>query len=102
MANESFFFQLIDFTICNAWLLYQLEHIKEFPGEKYLDLYDFKRYVSECWMKQNECTAYRRLRKSEGRSVSRVPRPVRFDEKGHWPIVLMDIIIDNAVHFAKG
>ena len=77
------FFHLIDFTICNAWLLYQLEHSKTFPGKKYLDLYDFKRYVSECWMSQNECTAYRRLRKSEGRSE--VPRPVRFDGVGHWP-----------------
>ena len=63
----------------------QLEHRKTFPGEKYLDLYDFKRYVSECWMKQNECTAYCRLRNAEGRPASQVPRPVRFDGKGHWP-----------------
>ena len=47
------FFHLIDLTIANAWFMYQLEHGKTFPGEKYLDLYDFKRYVSECWMKQN-------------------------------------------------
>ena len=42
------FFHLIDFTICNAWLLYQLEHGKTFPGEKHLYLYEFKRHVSEC------------------------------------------------------
>ena len=72
---------MIDSTIFNAWLSYQLEHSKTFPGKKYLDLYDFKRYVSECWMSQNECTAYRRLRKSEG--ISEVPRAVRFDGKGH-------------------
>ena len=37
-------------------------------------------------MKQNECTANRRLRHSVGRSVrSKVPRSVRFDGKNHLP-----------------
>ena len=63
-----------------------MEHSKTFPGKKYFDLYDFKRYVSECWMKQNECTSNRRLRHSVGRSVrSKVPRSVRFDGKNHLP-----------------
>ena len=80
------FLHMVDFTECNAWLLYQLEHGKSFPTTKYLAQYDFKRYVSECWMKQNECTSNRRLRHSVGRSGrSKVPRSVRFDGKNHLP-----------------
>ena len=77
------FLHMIDFTICNAWLLYQLEYGRIYPRKKCLAQYDFKRYVSECWMKQNECTANRRLRHSVGRS--NVPRSVRFDGKNHLP-----------------
>ena len=63
MAYEHFF-HIIDITVCNAWLLYQLEYERTYHNKKYLSQYDFKRYVSECWMKQNECTANRRLRHS--------------------------------------
>ena len=77
------FLHMIDFTVVNAWLLYQLEHGKSYPTKKCLPQYDFKRYVSECWMAQNESTVNRRLRTSVGRS--KVPRTVRFDGKNHMP-----------------
>ena len=78
---------MIDLTICNAWLLYQLEYERTYHHKKCLSQYDFKRYVSECWMKQNECTSNRRLRHSVGRSGrSKVPRSVRFDGKNHLPM----------------
>ena len=83
MAYEHFFLT-IDITIGNAWLLYQIEHEKKYRNKKYLSQYDFKRYVSECWMAQNECTPNRRLRRHTGRS-SPVPRSVRFDTKNHLP-----------------
>ena len=77
------FLHMIDFTVCNAWLLYHLEHRKSYPTKKCLLQYDIKRYVSECWMAQNESTVNRRLRTSVGRS--KVPRTVRFDGKNHMP-----------------
>ena len=80
----SIFFHIIDITVGNAWLLYQIEYEKTYHNKKYLSQYHFKRYISECWMKQNECTANRRLRHSVGRS-SQVPRSVRFDGKNHLP-----------------
>ena len=55
---------------------------RHFLVKKYFDLYDFNRYVSECWMKTNECTAYRRLHHSAGRSV--FLRTVKFDGFGQW------------------
>ena len=33
----------------------------------------------------NQCIDYRRLRNTEGRLASQVPRTVRFDGKDHWP-----------------
>ena len=77
------FLHMIDFTVVNAWLLYQLAHKKSYPTKKCLPQYDFKRYVSKCWMAQNESTVNRRLRTSVGRS--KVPRSVRFDSKNHMP-----------------
>ena len=43
----------MDLTLCNAWLLYVLDHKQTHPGVNVLNLYDFKRSVSECWVKQN-------------------------------------------------
>ena len=41
-------FHLMDLTMCNAWLLYTLEYDLTHPDLKHLDLYQFKRIVSEC------------------------------------------------------
>ena len=79
------FFHLIDLTVCNAWLLYQLEHKKTYPGEKHLDLYAFKRYVSEVWMEKNQYSGYCRLSNTGSRLAAMVPRKLRFDGKKHWP-----------------
>ena len=83
MAYEHFF-HIIDITVGNAWLLYQIEYEKKYKNKKYLSQYHFKRYISECWMAQNECTPNRRLRRQTGRS-SPTPRSVRFDCKNHLP-----------------
>ena len=32
------FFHLMDLTLCNAWLLYQLNHDQTHPDERHLDL----------------------------------------------------------------
>ena len=76
---------LMDLTMCNAWLLYTLEHKRTHPDLKCLNLYEFKRNVSECWLKQNVPTEHRRLRNRSGRPASHVPRGLRFDGKDHWP-----------------
>ena len=39
-------FHFMDLTLCNAWLLYQLDQDQTHP-EKHLDLYHFNRSVSE-------------------------------------------------------
>ena len=83
MAYEHFF-HIIDITVGNAWLLYQIEYEKTYHNKKYLSQYHFKRYISECWMAQNECTPNRRLRRQTGRSIP-TPRSVRFDCKNHLP-----------------
>ena len=93
------FFHLMDLTMCNAWLLYQLEHKQTHPNLKHLDLYTFKRNVSECWIKKNESKTYRRLRKGPGRWASQVPRSLRFDGEDHWPYSFLDILGDIAVRF---
>ena len=79
------FFHLMDLTMCNAWLLYTLEHDLTHPDLKHLDLYQFKRSVSECWIKKNVPKEYRRLRNRPGRPASQVPRSLRFDGEDHWP-----------------
>ena len=84
MDYDTLFF-LIDVTICNAWLLYQIEFKKTFPTKKHMTLYEFKRNVSEVWMSENEVLDYRQFRHAGGKLASRIPKPVRFDAKGHWP-----------------
>ena len=79
------FFHLLDLTLCNAWLLYQLEFNRTHPGEKHLDLYHFKRSVSEVWIKQNTSKEYRTLRHGAGRLAEAVPRVLRFDGEDHFP-----------------
>ena len=78
------FFHLIDLTLCNAWLLYVLEHNHIYRDEKSLNLYEFKRSVSECWVKQNVAEEDRMLRR-QGRPSSQVPNRLKFDKKDHWP-----------------
>ena len=41
------FYHLMDLTLCNAWLLYILEHTRTHSDVKCLDLYQFKRNVTE-------------------------------------------------------
>ena len=82
------FFHLIDITTVNAWLLYIIDHDRTFPGEKHLTLYQFKRLVSEVWMKQNSIISPRRLCSMDRRSTP-VPRTIRFDGKEHWPVVFL-------------
>ena len=79
------FFHLLDLTLCNAWLLYQLEFNRTHPGEKHLDLYHFKRSVSEVWIKQNTSKEYHILRYGSGRVAEAVPRVLRFDGEDHFP-----------------
>ena len=73
----------MDLTLCNAWLLYVLEPNQTHPGVKFLDLYQFKRNVSECWIKQNVTEDHPKRRPV--RSALQVPRKLRFDGKGHLP-----------------
>ena len=77
------FFHLMDLTLCNAWLLYVLEHNQTHKDEKSLNLYEFKRSVSECWVKQSVSEEDRMLRSRPGRPASQVPRGLRFDGKDH-------------------
>ena len=82
------FFHILDLTVVNAWLLYQLEFKRTHHGEKHLDLYHFKRSVSEVWIKQNNSRgdiSYRELRHGAGRPGEQVPRALRFDGKEHLP-----------------
>ena len=82
------FFHILDLTAVNAWLLYQLEFKRTHHGEKHLDLYHFKRSVSEVWIKQNNSRgdiSYRELRHGAGRPGEQVPRALRFDGKEHLP-----------------
>ena len=58
---------------------------KTFPTKKHMTLYEFKRNVSEVWMSENEVLDYRQFRHAGGKLASRIPKPVRFDAKGHWP-----------------
>ena len=82
MAYKGLFY-LIDLTLCNSWLLYLKDHNQTHTGEKGLNLYEFKRIVSECWIKQSVAEEDRMLR--PGRPASQVPRGLRFDGKDHWP-----------------
>ena len=66
-------------------LLYQLEHDQTHPDEKHLDLYHFKRSVSEVWIKKNRSEDYRRLRVGPSRPGALVPRILRFDGEDHFP-----------------
>ena len=94
------FFHLMDLTMCNAWLLYTLEHDLTHPDLKHLDLYQFKRSVSECWIKKNVPKEYRRLRNRPGRPASQVPRSLRFDGEEHCPhCFFLDIMVEFAVCF---
>merc|ERR1712033_159934 len=56
------FLYLIDFIAANAWLLYRLEYSKQYPNEKCLPLFDFKRSISLSWMLGNKRKGTRRMR----------------------------------------
>ena len=95
------FFHYIDLTVVNAWLLYQLEFRRTHPGGKYMDLYKFKRNISEVWIKNNSSTppttntrgdsrrtstiTVPELHHGAARPPSSVPLSVRFDPKWHLP-----------------
>ena len=77
---------MIDLTIGNAWLLYQIEYKRKNRNDKYLAQFDFKRHVAECWMAQNACPTNRRLRNRLGRAGrASVPHSIRYDTKDHLP-----------------
>ena len=77
------FLHLMDLTLCNASLFYVLDHKQTHPGVNVLN-YDFKRRVSECWIKQNVGGVKRHVRK-HGRLSSEVSNRLRFDQRNHWP-----------------
>ena len=95
------FFHYIDLTVVNAWLLYQLESKRTHPGEKYMDLYQFKRNISEVWIKNNTSKPVTTNTRGEprrtttitipelhhgaARPANAVPLAVRFDPKWHLP-----------------
>lgn len=72
------FFHLLDVTLCNVWLLYVLDHNQIYPNVNGLNLYNFKRSVIECWVKQNVAEEDRMLRR-QGRPSSQVSNRLRFD-----------------------
>merc|ERR1712121_69811 len=76
------FFHLLDLTVVNAWLLYQIEFKRTHVGEKHLDLYHFKRSISEVWIKNNSSRNValgRELRHGSGRLADQVPTAIRFN-----------------------
>merc|ERR1712033_77854 len=90
------FFHYIDLTVVNAWLLYQIESKCTHPGKKHMDLYQFKRCISEVWIKINsskpvttntrgEPRRIPELRHGAARPANAVPVAVRFDPKWHLP-----------------
>ena len=82
------FFHILDLTVVNAWLLYQLEFKRTHLGEKHLDLYHFKRSISEVWIKNNSSRNVvlgRELRHGTGRLADQVPTAIRFNGMWHLP-----------------
>ena len=61
-----------------------MDHKQTHPDVHCLDLYDPKRSVSECWIKQNVVEVNRHVHR-QGRPSSEVPNRLRFDKKDHWP-----------------
>ena len=64
--------------------MYVLDQRQTHPGVNVLNLYDFKRRVSECWIKQNVGGVKRHVHK-HGRLSSEVSNRLRFDQRNHWP-----------------
>merc|ERR1711888_32861 len=80
------FWHMIDLTIGNAWLLYQIEYKRKNRNDKYFAQFDFKRHVAECWMAQNACPTNHRLLNRLGRAGrASVPHSIRYDTKDHLP-----------------
>ena len=88
------FFHLLDLTVVNAWLLYQIEFKRTHVGQKHLDLYQFKRSISEVWIKNNssrpvatrgEPRRVPELRHGAARPAHEVPLAIRFNPMWHLP-----------------
>ena len=91
------FFHFVDVALCNSWLLYKRDFVKDVRTDQPMSLYEFKCEVSYCLRYQNKPVTRSVGRPKSQANITPVvratkrklpPIPVRTDQVGHFTVGL--------------